>query len=194
MNKRLSILLSWCTAAISAVFMTACVDEIPGYGYDIPEGEVMVELQTAFTPFTESILSRSTTIPGKAMQDLSDLCILAYGTDGKLIRNECFPDGVLEIKFNASEVKDEDRIKDNASNGSSAEAATKCLKKTLTLPTGRYYLIAVANLGEYTRNEDGSITTHKTTHEALTDLQGKYRGKYDTLDEPSQHDCELGSR
>ena len=93
-NIRLKTLFSWCVAACSAALMTACVDEIPGYGLnDIPEGEVTVDMQAAFSPFTESILSRSTTIPGKAMADISDLCLLAYGTDGRLIDNEYFRGG-----------------------------------------------------------------------------------------------------
>jgi len=163
--------------------MSACVDEIPGYGYDIPEGEVTVDLETAFTPFTESILSRSTTIPGKAMEDLSDLCILAYGTDGKLIK-DYFNNGVLNVSFNPSEVDEENRTNADASNGTSAEASTKCLKKTLTLPTGRYYLIAVANLGSYTRDsKTNAVTKVKSTWDALTDPSGEYYGKYETLDE-----------
>lgn len=179
-NIRLKTLLSWCVAACSAALMTACVDEIPGYGLnDIPEGEVTVDLQAAFSPFTESILSRSTTIPGKAMADISDLCLLAYGTDGRLIDNEYFPGGVMQIDFSPSDVKDEPRDDHDASNGDKAEASTKCLKKTLTLPTGRYYLIAVANLGQYTRNEDGSVSVVSSTYDAL---KAEGRDKYDTLD------------
>ena len=129
-NIRLKTLLSWCVAACSAALMTACVDEIPGYGLnDIPEGEVTVDLQAAFSPFTESILSRSTTIPGKAMADISDLCLLAYGTDGRLIDNEYFPGGVMQIDFSPSDVKDEPRDDHDASNGDKAEASTKCLKR-----------------------------------------------------------------
>lgn len=180
-------LLSWCVAALSAAFMTACVDEIPGYGSDyIPDGEVSVDLQTLFSPFSEAVLSRSSaSISGKAMQDLSDLCLIAYDTDGKLIVNDYFPDGVMKVSFAVSDLKDEPREDEDASNGDTAEAATKCLKKTLTLPTGRYHLIAVANLGEYTRNSDGSVSTvgGHDTHYALTDLKGKYYGKYSTLDE-----------
>lgn len=182
-NIRLKTLLSWCVAACSAALMTACVDEIPGYGLnDIPEGEVTVDLQAAFSPFTESILSRSTTIPGKAMADISDLCLLAYGTDGRLIDNEYFPGGVMQIDFAPSDVKDEPRDDHDASNGDKAEASTKCLQKTLTLPTGRYYLIAVANLGQYTRNEDGSVSVVSSTYDALK-AGGRYAGMYDTLDE-----------
>ncbi len=182
-NIRLKTLLSWCIAACSAAFMTACVDEIPGYGLnDIPEGEVTVDLQAAFSPFTESILSRSTTIPGNAMADISDLCLLAYGTDGRLIDNEYFRGGVMQIVFAPSDVKDEPRDDHDASNGDKAEASTKCLKKTLTLPTGRYYLIAVANLGQYTRNENGSVREISSTFDALK-AGGRYAGKYDTLDE-----------
>lgn len=175
-NIRLKTLLSWCVAACSAALMTACVDEIPGYGLnDIPEGEVTVDLQAAFSPFTESILSRSTTIPGKAMADISDLCLLAYGTDGRLIDNEYFPGGVMQIDFAPSDVKDEPRDDHDASNGDKAEASTKCLQKTLTLPTGRYYLIAVANLGQYTRNEDGSVSVVSSTYDALK-AGGRYAG------------------
>lgn len=182
-NIRLKILLSWCVAVCSAALQTACVDEIPGYGLnDIPEGEVTVDLQAAFTPFTESILSRTATIPGKAMADISDLCLLAYGTNGRLLDNEYFPDGVMQIDFNPSDVKDEPREDHDASNGDTAEASTKCLKKTLTLPTGRYYLIAVANLGQYTRNEDGSVSVISSTGDALK-AGGRYAGMYDTLDE-----------
>lgn len=37
-KMKFSALLSFCMPMLSAMLMTACVDEIPGYGYDIPEG------------------------------------------------------------------------------------------------------------------------------------------------------------
>ena len=81
-----------------------------------------------------------------------------------------------------SDVKDEPRDDHDASNGDKAEASTKCLQKTLYTPHGRYYLIAVANLGQYTRNEDGSVSVVSSTYDALK-AGGRYAGMYDTLDE-----------
>ncbi|MCI9285508.1 MAG: hypothetical protein HFJ91_06885 [Muribaculaceae bacterium] len=165
----------------AGLLMSACVDELPGNetGY-ITDGEVSIELQAAFSPFSEAILSRSETIPGKAMSDLSDLCLLAYTAEGKLIENDYFP---MEIKFDQSDLDDEPRTDPDASNGDTAETSTKCLKKDLTLPAGRYYIIAVANLGKYTRDEKtGQITRLKSTFEALTQPGGEYYGQYATLD------------
>lgn len=183
-----STLIAWSAALVSALLLSACVDDdlgnIPGV---YPEGETTVSLEAAFSPFAASSLESRAIPPGNAMSDISDLVVLAYDKNGNLIRDI----SPVRIDFTQADVKDEDRTDNDASNGNKAEDVTKCLRKTLTLPYGEYYLIAVANLGEDYTGDPGNMTPGvKDTWYELTNPEGRYYGKYETLSELREMEVE----
>lgn len=162
-----------------AVVMAACVDD--SFLEDrslMPGGEATVNIEAAFEPFTESgIQSRAgyADAPhGNLMNDVSDVVLLAYDVKGDLL--DGFP---MELTFDEDEIKDEERTGDDATSGKTDETTTKCLtKKNVKLRYGEYYLVAVANMGQYTMDEDGTITT---TQKTIDVLNGMERDEYNTL-------------
>lgn len=161
-----------------AVVMVACVDD--SFLEDrslMPGGEATVNIEAAFEPFTESgIQSRadSDAPQGNLMNDVSDVVLLAYDIKGDLL--DGFP---MELTFDENEIKDEGRTGDDATSGKTDEITTKCLmKKNVKLLFGEYYLVAVANMGQYTMDEDGTITT---TQKTIDVLNGMERDEYNTL-------------
>lgn len=134
-------------------------DEFENFGpKDYPEGVTEVRMGLDFEPVSGSG-ERSRSLPGKSMDRLDDLCLVAYDADGNLMAG--FP---LQVTLSPSQIKDVPRDPEDASNGHLAESATKHADFTLRLPYGKYYLYGVANLGA--RNEDGTVAT--STYAALT--------------------------
>jgi hypothetical protein len=149
------------------------------------KGETTLNLTAAFSPFSEGALTRaSQTPPGRGFNNLSDLVVLIYDKDGNILKdsNGAFLDyGVREIRFEQSEVKNENRNPSDASNGATAETDTKCLKNiSLNLPFGEYYIIGVANFGDYRKNgETDDILVDKSSYVELTTT---YADDIQTLD------------
>lgn len=187
-NNHITLLI---LSALMAVGICSCVDDdtVFYHGVDMTD-EALVNIELAYEPFTDAVISsraEPTEAPnGDVMADVSDIILLAYDIDGKLL-----PDYPVELNFTDRDIKDEPRenkedtstgdIKnDNTSDGSPTdETSTKCINKSIKLYHGKYYLVAVANMGKYTLNADGIITTNKTTKEVF-DEKGK--DSYDTLD------------
>lgn len=181
-NNIISIILS----GVLSCLMASCRDDDLGFsGDDYRDGITTVSLEMAFDPFVAQNLSRATDdIPTTGFNTLSDMVILIYDKDGNLLPGDS---GVAKIDIASGILSNDPRTgtdtdgkNPNTSDGStSVEDKTLSLKNiSLKLPFGEYYIVAVANLGEY-KEENNKIETVKTTYDVLN---ATYKGQYDTLD------------
>lgn len=179
MNRLKSIfnilLLLGCLMAVSG-----CQDE--GLAYldgSSASGEAIVRLEASFSPFAEGDLTRaSNTAPARGFNSISDIVILAFSkenSEGKWLLYEiCEPKGYR--------VTDERRKDHNASNGATAESDTKSVSGiSFKLPLGTYYLMAVANFGEY-KSSESSITVEKSSLEVLKAMPNFKIGEFSIED------------
>ena len=158
-----------------SVGVTSCVDDDLVFRQGVmPHGEAVINIEAAFVPFSESAVgSRAYDAPkGDVMVDVSDVVLLAYDINGKIL--DGFP-----MELTDYTEADETRGPSDASNGATAEIMTKCLKKTVKLFYGEYYIVAVANMGEYAKDADGKITVAKSTKQVLDAMDAE---EYSTLD------------
>ncbi len=153
--------------------ITGCADDFPGYhDGSYTEGETTVTLEAAFSPFAEGKLTRtSETPPGRGFNELSDLVVLVYDKEGKIVADDN-GEKIRNISFDQSQVDDEKRDENNTSNSEApAETYTKSLKNIkLTLSFGEYYIVGVANFGKYPVDTDAPEAEKRTTYEALKEL------------------------
>lgn len=157
--------------------LTGCYDDMLDSPYpgEYPEGETTVNVQMSFEPFGTTALGTraSGTAPGKIMDRIDDLCLLAYDAKGNLM--EGFPVAVTaaEHGLRVEPVKREDG---DASNNHSAESVTMQATFKLKVPYGRYYLYGVANLGKHSGTGDAITSTYDEL------VNGKYKDTYRNRD------------
>lgn len=145
--------------AALCLLLPGCADELPGasdFG-EYPEGETPVRVSLDFEPFAASA-STTRSLPGKTLDQLDDLCLVAYDSDGNLM--EGFPVRITSESHGLT-VTSKDRGDADASNGFTAEKQTRHAEFTITLPYGRYYLYALSNLGK--RDASGKLVTDTYT-------------------------------
>ena len=134
--------------ALACIF-AACQDDFdfrtPG---DIPEGTATVVAEVDFMPMAEALSEKAesraetTMAPlGKGMDEIVDVCLLFYNTEGKLVRT------LSQADFLDFKVTGEDRTDADADNGITAESQTRHASFKFEIPLGEYYIYAVANLG-----------------------------------------------
>lgn len=159
-----------------SVGMTSCVDDDLVFRQGVmPHGEAVINIEAAFAPFSESAMgSRAYDAPkGDVMADVSDVVLFAYDINGNIL--DGFP-----MELTDYTVSDQTRGPSDASNGATTDTLTRCLNKaTVKLFYGEYYLVAVANMGEYAKDAQGKITVTKSTKEVFSAMD---REKYSTLD------------
>lgn len=147
-------------AFILAVLSSACVDELDWQDPDsFPEGETTVAVSVNFMPMTQALTTRTSAPAGDVMKDLTDLCIVAYDREGKLL--EGYPREITGYEESWETRKDSD-----TSDGSvPSETKTRRASFRMTIPYGRYYLYAVANLGR-----KGETTTLQELESRRTEI------------------------
>lgn len=171
------------TLVILPLILFGCRDDkFDFWNGEYPEGETIIQMQLDFTPFSESNDNGTRSVAGKTMDVLDDLCVIAYDIDGNLV--DGFPLEITEEQ--GLTVKDLPREDSDASNGHKAENFTKHGSFNLTLPFGRYYMYAVANLGS--RDDKGYILT--STYQELTEgeLSEVVKKREDLLNYPTKWD------
>lgn len=149
----------------------ACADDLLDLSRNdgvFPEGETQVMIGLDFAPFSASGNGTATrSLPGKTMDKLDDLCLVAYDAEGRLM--EGFP-----IKITAEEhklaVTDKTRPNSSASNGVSAETSTKHAEFSISLPYGKYYLYGLANLGSRDSQGNLTVSTWDVINGSLSDV------------------------
>lgn len=143
------------------VVLSSCVDESPGR-YVSSDGLIQVDLEASFSPFAEGDLTRASNVaPARGFNTISDMAVLVFNSEGTLL-----PDYLKEV-INPETI-DIDRSDEDAAYGKTAESKTKKVSDIpLLLPTGTYYIIAVANFGSYESDGESAISIKK-------DDNGKY--------------------
>lgn len=176
MSKTIHTLTYSLILSAAAVCFWACEDDpFDKYGGEISEGMTVANITASYEPFAEETPgSRAWPVAGNALSKVSDMSLVAYDKAGNLMAD--FPMELTDIR-----PTDEDRTDADASNGTSAESQTACVKKNgVTIPFGEYYLVAVANIGHYSKAADGTISATKTTQQVLEELAAD--GSISTLD------------
>lgn len=159
------------------LIVTGCRDDyFSNFGNQDKDGIAVVDLEAAFSPFAGDNMTRaSRTAPPRGYNTISDIVILTFSADDLKLVDICEP--------RYYEVKDEARTDADASNNSSAESKTKSISNiSYRIPHGTYYIVAVANYGDYKSLEDGSVSVNKSSLSRLEENPDFEVGKF-TLDD-----------
>lgn len=165
MKNKITYFLLLC--GLLAVTATSCKDDLL-YVDDgsIPEGEVMVTAQIDFRPLAEGLAAKSRTV-GDTIKSINDLCVLLYDTEGNLVEARSLTKiESKDIYENQFYVNIDKRGNDDASNGHTAESKTPSAHLKLTIPYGRYYVYAVANMGKDFKD---AVTAYKEEDNTLSE-------------------------
>lgn len=131
---------------MSVFSLAACTkDMVDDYGGVIPEGECSVTADVEFKPLAAG-LNGATRSAGNAIKEIENLHVLLYDESQKLVESH----SITDFTTNA----DEDRTDADADNGHTAESKTPRAAFNLKIPYGRYYIYAVANMGDLTKEYD----------------------------------------
>ena len=142
----LHILLGiWLLGAAASCTNDALFDEP---GTVIPEGKGHVSVQLKFRPLSPA-LETGTRTAGTAIKSIRSLCVLFYDEQGRLIEKRPVTDYDL----------DEEENRD-----STTEPKTPCATFDMTVPYGRYYIYAVANMGDLADYETELQTVEGLKH------------------------------
>lgn len=157
---------------ILTVIVVSCTDDFPFKNVTIPEGEGTLSATVTFTPITAKNLGTTRT-PGDAIQNIESLCVLVYGEDGNFVKKYTQDD----LKdYNAKKYDEEgayevDQKKDYIDGNGAHTDEKKSAQATFTipdLPYGRYYMFAVANMGDLPEPEYDVSTIEKLQNIELT--------------------------
>lgn len=185
MNRNIFLLKSLLAGCIMLLLGGCYDDTFRYYEGDLTEGETLVSFNVNFEPFASTDLTRAVSggTNGDIMKNLEDLCLLIYDEGGDLV--DGYPQNIP-----VSNVSYENRTDKDAAYASQgelpeyetqkiAEDKTASMKFDAVIPVGKYYIIAVANLGY----KDYDTSKTYSTFEALTDPSSIYYGEYSTLHE-----------
>lgn len=170
MKNKITYFLLIC--GLLAVTATSCKDDLL-YADDgpVPEGEAMVTARIDFRPLAEGLGAKSRTA-GDVIKSINDLYVLLYNTAGELVEARSLTEtqsaSAGENQFYVNDItrKDED-----ADNGKAAELKTPSAHLKLTVPYGRYYIYAVANMGEDFKE---AVTIYKEESHASSESVKSY--------------------
>lgn len=177
MKKRtISYFLFICGLLMVAV--TSCKDDLLYTdGGPIPEGETMVTARIDFRPLAEGLASQSRTA-GDAIKSINDLCVLLYDADGNLFQAHSLTSTEGSPENGEFKVEEVDRNNEDAPNGITAEQKTPSASLKLTIPYGRYYIYAVANMGEDFKK---AVLSDAQEDTELSDLIKSYKESIQTM-------------
>ncbi len=152
--------LSYIFLLIIGLAFGSCRDDIWDDMFE--NGEDIITLDLDFMPMSSSELQTRGnlwSIPGGGMSDIRDLCLVIFDEEGK------YADMMDISDLHYEENKNYDRTEADTSNGQPTSELTSVRRKyRLDLPTGNYFVYAVANLGEYSAD---AVT--KSTRSVLLD-------------------------
>lgn len=142
--------------------LTGCRDDaLRDFGTPEDGSLAVVNLEASFSPFAGNNLSRgSVSAPPRGYNTISDIVILTFSAETRTLLDICEP--------RYYDVKDEYRQDSDASNNSTAESTTKSVSNiSFRIPQGEYFIVAVANYGDYKSLDNGTITVVKSSLEKL---------------------------
>lgn len=166
--------------------LSSCRDEL--WNDIFENGGDCITLDLDFMPASSSELQTRGSLwsmPGGGMSNIRDICLVIFDENGR------YEDLIDISDSHYEENKNYDRTEEDTSNGQPTSELTSIRRKyRLDLPTGNFYVYAVANLGEYT---DAAIT--KSTYSVLVDemkvksmTREEFRA-YRTVWNPSNYRC-----
>lgn len=144
---------------LMASFSGCADDTFRMSGDSMAEGEALVSLQAEFSPFAGGVLSRASDVaPARGFNEISDIAILVFSDEG-ILQSYFAPEN-----YKVTDIERPDSV---ASNQHTAETETKSVTGiSFKIPSGTYYIVAVANYGEYAL-EGGTVKTNQTSLERL---------------------------
>lgn len=152
-----------------------CLDDELWYSGDGSEGMAIVNLEARFSPFAGNELSRGSNVyHARGFNTISDIAILVFSaSDGKLVDMFAYDNNDNDNDNNfteSSETRDPDATNNGASNGRPAETDTKKVTDLrLKIPFGNYYIVAVANYGDYISGSEGNIQVIRNSYTKLNE-------------------------
>ena len=165
--------ITYILTLILTLGLSSCQDEIFSSFFEHEGDDIVLDID--FMPASGADLkSRAGEIwsfTGDGMSDIRDLCLVLFEENGNLKDIIDISETTDDISFTET---DQTRTEVDTSNGETTlETVTKRRVYRLKLPTGKYYVYAVSNLGEYTAD---NIT--KSTYSALRDMDISTRDKF----------------
>ncbi|MCM1293756.1 MAG: hypothetical protein NC230_09295, partial [Bacteroides sp.] len=148
LNIKYLFVLAW------SVILASCSDEPLWTGGEIPNGEGTLSATITFNPALEANLGKSRT-SGNVIKSINNLNVLVYDSNKKLVK--CYyhdatdKSQLLNYEEKTYKVKENDHYDGN--NAHAAESTTP--QATFAIPGlnyGRYYIYAVANIGNLSTN------------------------------------------
>lgn len=157
MKRNITIYTLLCVLFLGTL---SCKDDMP-YGYgEIGEGECMISGTVKFKSFTPA-LSVNTRAVGDAIKEINSLCVLLYNESQNLQEKHLLTpgteagEGVFVVNKNVPRTNGTGSA---GETGEIAESYTPQAKFQLTVPYGKYYIYAVANMGNLSGHEDAIQT------------------------------------
>ncbi len=134
----------------AALLLASCADEaLFGGTSPVGEGESLVTATVEFKPFTPA-LDAGTRSQGDAIKAVRSLCVLLYDGDGNLVSK-------IPLTESAAATPGTYVLADSARQ-SETETVTPSATITLSVPYGRYYIYAVANMGDLSKYDERIAT------------------------------------
>lgn len=143
----------------------SCKDDLLYGGGVIGEGESVINGTVKFKPLIP-VLSGSTRTSGGVIKSINSLCVLLYDEEGNLVKKYPLTPAIANIPTEGEYVLSEEKrteqknesIAAEDKNLPPAESETPHASFRLTVPFGRYYIYAVANMDDLSEYEDAIKT------------------------------------
>ncbi len=130
----------------------SCKDDLYIDDERVGEGECVISGTVKFKPLIPTLNGNSRSA-GDAIKAIKSLCVLLYNEDGNLVNK--YP--VENYTITNIKRKDENRTESIGGEDKTlplAESETPCATFRLTVPYGKYYIYAVANMGDLSGYND----------------------------------------
>ena len=154
MKQNFSIYIFLCILFLGSA---ACQDDLFNKGGEIGEGESLVSATVNFKPLTPA-LNGHTRAAGDIIKSINSLCVLLYNEEGELLKTYPLTEATQgtapgEGEYTLTDMGRSGDKKTESIGGEnkdlpSAESETPHADFKLTIPYGRYYIYAVANMGD----------------------------------------------
>lgn len=156
--------------------LPSCKDDFFKPDSLIGEGTSMLTAQVVFSDVVNNLSGPNTRTPGNAINQVESLCVIMYDEDGKLLRRVPQAD-LINLEYEQNTITSPDAVD---SNEHQAEDITpKASFSIPDIPYGKYYIYAVANMGDLAEYDDDAIATPT--------LLKRIRLNWDPADVPSNN-------
>ncbi len=140
------------------VIVGSCTDDFPYKNVEIPEGEGVLSATVTFTPITANNLGTTRT-PGNAIQNIESLCVLVYDETKEKLVKKYTQDDLKDYSAKKYNEEGAYEINQTTDNGIHTDEKTTAQATFIIpdLPYGRYYMFAVANMGDLSEYDISTV-------------------------------------